>query len=64
MGEALGDPLSRVPVHPVSVTTARAVGGMLIFTGRDAAAFSGSAVINAPVVTMTTDARAGEPVLG
>ena len=44
--------------------TGRAVGEMLIFTGKDAAVFSGSVVINALVVTMTTDAHAGEPVLG
>ena len=44
--------------------TVRAVGGMLIYMEKDVAAFLGVVVINAPVVTMTTDARAGKPVSG
>ena len=60
----MGEFQIKVLVHRVYEMTVQAVGGMLIYTERAVAAFWGAVVINAPVVTMTTDARAGELVLG
>ena len=54
----------KVLVHQVCEMTVRAVGGMLIYMEKDVAAFLGVVVINAPVVTMTTDAHAGKLVSG
>ena len=54
----------KVLVHRVCEMTVRAVGGMLIYMEKDVAAFLGVVVINAPVVTMRTDARTGKQVSG
>ena len=60
----MGEFQIKVPVHRIYETTVQAVIETLIYTERGVAAFWGAVVINVPVVTMTTGARAGEQVLG